>query len=257
MFFQDPGQSKADVRFRVLGFPVRIHPYFWLMCLLLGGLRRDPGFLFIWAAVVLVSILVHELGHALTMRKFGEDAEVVLYGMGGLAMSTRQRWRRTYSSQILISLGGPAAGFVLGAAAALVAMALRAEFDIGLSDFGLPHVAVDWPRGALSSNRWAQAYIEYAFNSALWVNIYWGMMNLMPVYPLDGGQALRAWLEKASGERGLLQSLWISVAVGGGIAAMALLGRGGLWLVVLYGWCAWSSYQAIQALGRPRWARDH
>lgn len=257
MFFHDPGPSKADVKFRVLGFPVRIHPYFWLMCLLLGGLRTDPGFLFIWAAVMLVSIVIHELGHTLAMRKFGEDAEIVLHGMGGLAISTRTRWRRTFDSQILISLAGPAAGFLLGAAVVLIAMAMRGEVITGFSRLGLPYVGVDWPRGALSTNRWAEAYIDHAFNSTLWVTTYWGLMNLLPVYPLDGGQALRAWLEKTNGERGLLQSLWISVVVGGAVAAMALLGRGGLWLAILYGWCAWSSYQAIQSLGRPRWARDY
>ncbi len=257
MLFQDPGPSKADIKFRVLGFPVRIHPYFWVMCLFLGGLRNDPGILFIWAAAVLASTLAHELGHTLAMRKFGEDAEVVLHGMGGLAIPTRTRWRRTYDSQILISLAGPAAGFALGAAVVLIAMALGAKLLSGFSSFGLPYIAVDWPKGVLSSNPWAEAYIDYAFNSVLWVTVYWDLMNLMPVYPLDGGQALRAWLEKTRGGRGLTQSLWISVIVGAAIAVMAIAGRGGLWLAVLFGWCAWSSYQAIQALGRPRWARDY
>ncbi len=48
-------------------------------------------------------------------------------------------------------------------------------------------------------------------------------------------------------------SLWITVIVGGAIAAMALLGRGGLWLALMFGWCAWSGYQAIRSLSAARW----
>jgi len=69
---------------------------------------------------VFVSILVHELGHAFTMRYFGQDARVVLYMMGGLAIPESSPWRASSGrrvrgplSQILISAAGPGAGFLL------------------------------------------------------------------------------------------------------------------------------------------------
>ena len=67
---------------------MRVSPWFWVITVLLG-LNTDgqtpPLELIIWIAVVFVSILVHELGHAFTQRHFGGQPWITLYGMGGLA----------------------------------------------------------------------------------------------------------------------------------------------------------------------------
>ena len=61
----------------------------------------------------------------------------------------------------------------------------------------------------------------------LYVNIFWGLVNLLPVYPLDGGQIARELLELASPADGVRQSLWLSViaAVGGGGPGIHAAGR--------------------------------
>ena len=106
MFAAEPAPTQFDLHFRIAGFPVRVHPLFWLMTLMMGARDDDPMTLLIWIGVVFLSILVHELGHALTMRYYGQDARIVLYMMGGLAIPessrgeearggrTRGRWRR-------------------------------------------------------------------------------------------------------------------------------------------------------------------
>ena len=77
-----------DWQFRLLSIPVRVIPTFFLMAGLLGAdyLRDLPIFFAVWMVVVLVSILVHEFGHALTAKAFGYPPTVVLYFMGGMAL---------------------------------------------------------------------------------------------------------------------------------------------------------------------------
>ncbi|MBX9581317.1 MAG: hypothetical protein K2X87_13490, partial [Gemmataceae bacterium] len=108
----EPDRTPYDLNFRLFGFPVRVHPLFWVVTVLFGSSAlRDfgPEYLLVWVVVVFVSILVHELGHAFAFRAFGTDAAVVLYGFGGLAVpwgGVAGRWRR-----VAVSLAGPAAGF--------------------------------------------------------------------------------------------------------------------------------------------------
>ena len=85
----EPNRTPYDLNFRLFGFPVRIHPLFWLGAVLLGGWTFDLGLEYaaIWVAVVFVSILVHELGHAIAFRTFGVDSHIVLC-MSYLSMLT-------------------------------------------------------------------------------------------------------------------------------------------------------------------------
>ena len=76
----EPQPTAYDLNFNVLGFQVRIHPLFWLLALIFssGGGRPDPSLILIGIPAILVSILVHELGHALAMRYYGQNARIVL-----------------------------------------------------------------------------------------------------------------------------------------------------------------------------------
>ena len=57
------------MRFRILGFPVYVHPFFFLVAALLGGMQNDLTLILVWVAVVFVSVLAHELGHALLHKQ--------------------------------------------------------------------------------------------------------------------------------------------------------------------------------------------
>src|SRR5262249_14738263 len=111
--FTDPGRTQWDLQFRLLGVPVRVHPMFWFMALLLGQSTLIDGiqYLLIWVACVFVSILIHEMGHVLAARAFDVWSAIVLCGFGGLAIGAsrmRHRWQH-----ILVCLAGPVAGFLL------------------------------------------------------------------------------------------------------------------------------------------------
>ena len=111
--FAEPPRTPYDLNFRLFGFPVRVHPFFWLAAALLGANLLEAGiqYLLIWITVMFVSILVHELGHALVFRRFWERLAhrfVDVRRTGGAVCERGARWK-----QIVVSLAGPVAGFIL------------------------------------------------------------------------------------------------------------------------------------------------
>jgi Zn-dependent protease len=203
--------------FRLFGVNVTVQPFFWLITVLLGmGDRMDMTTLTtvvpVWVAVVFVSILVHEYGHAFAVKRLGIEPEITLHGMGGtttfsvlLPISRRDR--------VIISLAGPLAGFALAAVV------------IGLHHF------------VLSGWR-APALLELAYFDLLWVNIGWGVVNLVPVLPFDGGHVL----EHLLGPKRIRATALISTAVGIAVALYFLKIRA-IWGAMLFAMGAMRSYQ--------------
>jgi len=98
------------------------------------------------------------------------------------------------------------------------------------------------------------AYLWYVLlNDLLFVNLYWGLVNLLPVYPLDGGQASRALFEQFDPARGRRNSLALSAAVAVAFALMGVL-RQSAYIVVLFAILAASSLQALEAERGRRWS---
>ncbi|QDV75054.1 site-2 protease family protein [Botrimarina mediterranea] len=217
MLFTSAAPGPYDVRFSLLGVPVRIAPVFWIVALFLGG-GRPPEFAIVWVVAVVVSILVHELGHAVLQRAFGGQPEIVLYAFGGYASAygVRESWWRN----ILIALAGPFAGFFL---AALV--------------WGYVELAGE-PEARL-----ARVFV----GDMLFINIVWGVLNLFPIWPLDGGRVARevlTLLMKPS--TGIVVSLAISAVVAAGLALWCWVETQSIWNTALFGLLAYQSYETMQ-----------
>jgi Zn-dependent protease len=234
MLLGEPAPSPADVHFTLFGIPVRVSPWFWVMSLLLGmgGGKADPVNTLIWVAVVFVSILVHELGHAFTQRYFGGNPWITLYSFGGLASCND--CDRSPRSQILILLAGPGAGFALAGAVVTVLAALG-RFEGFVLDLVPVQIAFD------SGHYRANVLIWYL----LVVNILWGVLNLLPVYPLDGGQIARELFALGNPRSGIVRSLQLSVGTAVLVAALALMQRQ-FFTCVMFAFLAYGSYQALQ-----------
>jgi Zn-dependent protease len=179
-----------NLSFRLGKIPVRVVPSFFLMTVLLGISGTDLRILVAWIAIVFASVLVHELGHATMGLAFGLQPQIDLHGMGGTtswapapALAT---WKR-----IAITLAGPGAGF---AAAALV------RYGIG------PAAFPDTKLGTF-------VYVEL-----LAVNFEWGILNLLPMLPLDGGNVMAQALNALTGGRGERPARVVSI----GVAALAI-----------------------------------
>jgi Zn-dependent protease len=253
MLLSEPSSTQADLHFRVFGIPVRVHPLFWLVSLLLGmgGGEADPLETLVWVVVVFVSILVHELGHAFTQRAYGGRPWITLYSFGGLASC--DDCDRSPRAQILISLAGPAAGFVL--AALLIAAVLLSGHVIGFatSDAAIDISTLGVERLLIQPLAAVVAYFEpyesrplnYVIADMLQVNILWGLVNLLPIYPLDGGRIARELFTLRSSRHGMVQSLQLSIGVAVLIAAYALLNQR-IFLCVMFGVLAYGNFQALQ-----------
>jgi stage IV sporulation protein FB len=166
--------------------PIHIFPFFWFLILMIGWLNSLTlvGTI-IWSVVILISVLIHEYGHALTALMFGQRVEINLVGFGGLTKRDGpklERWK-----EFLIVLNGPLAGFL----------------TFFIAYFLLGHIGEK------------KAILLYALEVAVNVNLFWTLLNLLPVIPLDGGHLLRILLEGALGLRGLKLAFFISIVLAG------------------------------------------
>ncbi len=244
--FQVPPPTRFDLNFSVAGIPVRVHPLFWLIAILFGANNNIYGML-IWVVVLFVSILVHELGHAFAFRRFGQSSYIVLHITGGLTVPEALPWGSGYASvsltpnqHIFVSLAGPLAGFGLAVLAYAIGLAAGGEI-IMTSLFGfIPFPLVLLPYGTGLLN---QFLVDF-----LWVNIFWGLINLMPVYPLDGGNISRYTLIQQDPFGGLRTSLWISVGTGVVLAVVGFLVLNSIYMAFLFGLLAFQSFQMIQGI---------
>jgi Zn-dependent protease len=87
------------------------------------------------------------------------------------------------------------------------------------------------------------------------INIFWGLINLLPVYPLDGGQISRQLLISSDPYGGIRKSLWLSVIVGGVVAVVGWAYMNQPYLGVMFGMLAFSSYTMLQQMGGGRGGR--
>jgi Zn-dependent protease len=209
-----------DLNFSLFGIPVRIHPFFWLVSALLGWNARDPRITIIWIVCVFISILVHELGHALTAQSYGWPPHIVLYSFGGYA-SFQPSWGYTTARAILVLAAGPGAGFVLYGVVRAV------EHLLIHQDIAIPYYAL------------------VAIDKMEFINLWWGLVNLLPVYPLDGGQISREALSWWRPHDGFDISLKISL-VFAALAAYFLFTRGMTFNALLFGSLAFDNLQMLQ-----------
>lgn len=240
MLIGEPPRTQADLQFSLAGIPVRVHPLFWIMAVLLNIRAANFQSLAIWVVAVFVSVLLHEMGHALVMRFYGFYPSITLYGMGGLASyhpGSYSARGRGHLAQILISAAGPLIGFLL---AGLILLAIR------LAGYRVAFGVIDWIPMA-GFERLNPPALDLFLKDLLAVSIYWGLLNLLPVLPLDGGQIARELLTAANPRDGLRQVLMVSIVVGGLLAVVALLRWEDMFLALLFGYMAYGNYMALQA----------
>ena len=165
--------GQGGLRFELLGFPVRIDPSFWIISVLMGLSYHSLGveYVAMWVGVVFVSILAHELGHAMMGRQFGLHSKIELYSMGGLTHLSGGRSLRHWQD-IAVSLAGPGTGLLIG---------------------GIIWAAL-WTHGEPTS-----MHAGVALRMLLWVSVVWALANLLPIEPWDGGHVMASavhWIRR-------------------------------------------------------------
>jgi Zn-dependent protease len=92
----------------------------------------------------------------------------------------------------------------------------------------------------------------------LFINIFWGLLNLLPIYPLDGGQISRELFGLADRSGGIRQSLYLSLLTAVAMAVVAFMKLHDQFLAFFFGYLAYISYQGLQSgFGSPRGWGDY
>ena len=191
--------------------PITIHFTFWITAGIIGFINSFSfiGTL-IWIAIIFVSIFVHEMGHALTAKAFGQSPRIEFVAFGGLTYPEGpklSKWK-----EFIVVLDGPLFGFCLFLLATLLL-------------------------------QFAGAGVWFSILKVLQiVNLFWTAINLIPVFPLDGGQLLRIVLEGIFGSKGFRYALIVGMVIGFGGGAFAFL-KGFLFVGVFFMLFAFQSFE--------------
>ncbi len=208
--------------FRIFNIPVHVQPWFWLtLGLIGGGLHAQDAMsmlmvlLFILAGFV--SILIHELGHALMIRKYGLPTEIHLIAFGGFATFPQGRLSRKES--FLVTAAGPGVQFVLGILALML-----------LNVLPIP----------------SESLMRPLLSFLVWVSLVWSVLNCLPVFPLDGGQMLAAILGPRRQQTTYLVGMLTAIALG--LVGFLLLQS--ILLPLFMGYFAYQNWQGYQGAAR-------
>lgn len=204
------------VRFKILGIPVEVKPSFLLIAAFLGFSLNRVDLILAWVGVIFVSILVHELGHALTARHYGSEVAIELNGIGGLTTWTVPEEGVTPGRRALIAAAGSATGLLFGGLVWIVA-----------APFG-PYTGI---AGFILSN-------------LVRVNVFWGLLNWLPIRPLDGGHLFTSLLERIAPKRGETIAnvvFFVTAAAGVVLAIYYQL----IFAAILTGWLLWGEVSRL------------
>lgn len=163
---------------RVFGVEVRLHLTFLALLVFVwlteaaASHETSPLRAFALVGIIFGSVVFHELGHALAARHSGIPARaIILLPIGGVTLLDESAQRPpSYASEVRIALAGPLVNLILAAVAAGVVL-MAAPQDLALR----PWIASG-----------------HLLRTLVWANVFLGVFNLLPAYPLDGGRVLRA-----------------------------------------------------------------
>lgn len=203
---------------RIAGVDLRIHITFAFLLMFVVLVEAGRGGAkvifrgFILTALILISVVLHELGHALVSARQGFPVKgVILLPVGGIVIgdpSLQVEASRSLRRETLIALAGPMVNATLAAITAVVLLSL-ASAGRPVPRFWVPPLVT-------------VAHLGVSF---FWINVCLFVFNLLPAFPLDGGRIFRSWLARRMEYR---QATRRAVSLGHLFAALFMLG--GVWV---------------------------
>ena len=215
--------NNQGLSFNLFGIPTEIKGGFLFLGLFLYTWVNDVGAaveLTIWAGIAL---LLHELGHAWALKRYHLPPRIELHMLGGMAYSREgNRDDLTNGQNIIIVLAGPAMSILMGVVL-----------------LGIIAVTGALPSFALTEEQ-AQVY-------PLFFSLGWGILNLIPIYPLDGGQFLRYLLAYNRNWNAELIAIIVGLVLGG-LVILYTLSTGQYWNSMIVGLLLMSNVNRLRAI---------
>jgi Zn-dependent protease len=184
---------------RIAGVPIRADGSAGFILLFVVVSRSGDGgegalAALVFGVVIMVSILVHELGHAIVGKWVGlKPLGILIHGFGGLCRYDRAP---VGLRGVLVSAAGPAAGLLLGALAFVVLLTTRGYVPAGVATM---------------------------LGDVVMVNLFWSLFNLLPMFPMDGGSVLLHGIEARWGFASAMRiTRWASIVTAIAVGAGAL-----------------------------------
>jgi Zn-dependent protease len=169
-----------------------------------------------WMFIVFVSVLIHELGHAVASRAFGYQPSITLAWMGGHTLPNAPGpipWHK----DVALTLAGPVFGLVLGVAC--------------------------WVGKSALEDGGSEALL-YLLSVGAIANFFWAVLNLLPVLPLDGGRIVSVVAMRLFGKAGFMVAQGLALLTSLGMVALGLWQR----MPILTVFFAMFGFQAVRAL---------
>lgn len=213
--------------FSVAGSPVLMEPVFLLLVafFVFSGMNSAADFAqnLTWAPILFISILWHEIGHAVAIDRLGfGKSTIVLQGFGGVTINER---RANPNQSIIISLAGPA-------------FTISLIFIFGIAAFFYPN----------------EDTLNHFFSMMFIINIVWAIFNLLPIFPMDGGNVMMSVFEKIYKNRhkALLHTAYVSLGFIGLVVVASLVFKllSPLWTILIVFMFGFQNWQIVQQLRR-------
>ena len=210
------------LRFRLFGFPTGIHFSFLLLLVLFIDSGLSGVAVVLWALAILISVILHELGHAATVRRFGGRVEgITIYALGGATVWRESGRRLRPWKHFVVAAAGSGVGLFAGLGLYLF---VRAG---GMGEAARVIIDAPW-RVHLRLADLHGEYLTFVVGAFIWVSVVWGLVNWLPVGGLDGSKMLRVVLIRILGPSGDLHARIIGLIVG--VAAAVWFWQRGLLL---------------------------
>ena len=255
--------SSFNIKFKLFGVPIVILPGFWILCIIFSPFMSmhnpdERPWLFGaagWVLALLVSFLAHELGHALTARRYFGVAPEIALGIGRAPSGasvfggvttwrTTPTGRATRLKRALVSGAGPWTAIAAAILGLLVMLPTGTKFIVNFEFGFLPVVYPVALISRISGTGALDLFIGYFSLGFFWINIFWSVVNLLPIYPLDGGQIMLSLTKGAAGAR---RALYVSTACA--ILVGGLFMTQGSWFAGLFFlYMGFVNYQASRAM---------
>lgn len=211
------------IRFTLFGVQVSIHPTLWLTLAILGRafcvssmVELLSVLLFVVAAFVV--LLAHEMGHALVGRRLGGgQPSVYLAWLGGDC--TNETARLTRMQGVVMTAAGPLSSLALGVLAYLGLSLYVGSFELGTALAA--HFALGYMPAEAVMNYPVMAMFFFFF--LIEVSCWWTLLNMLPIFPLDGGQIMQGLMKSRQQVH--------SISLAGAVVLAAVFAVLGCWLL--------------------------